>query len=398
MPDQFGFATPEEQLALQTEQMRERALINSRSPSAGVQVGQSLANIFAPAINRRLGNPAVSRAEALNNITSNAGQVMEDLVSEGVSPDKARATAMLSTARKLRRAGFKNEASILSQQAGELAQKAEVDALNLRKLKADVAQEEFEVDSLGAPEPPQDAIIRLQDERDSLVAQLQQNPENGTIARRLAELQAKIDKDITLVGRTETDAEALGLAQPTINDLESSLLESGNVLLGLEAAGAGFNPAFLTIPGQLTAGLTNLAEKLTLPVPDEQKRFAIEYAAFAADSMDGLSRYIKEITGAQMSELEAERLRKGFPDVERDGPSKFLAKYNATVARLQAVRRRAQFALETGDLDTIDTAPIEDFIIGEADVDTLENQINGGGQLLSPEENAALDQLLAPAQ
>ncbi len=84
------------------------------------------------------------------------------------------------------------------------------------------------------------------------------------------------------------------------------------------------------------------ANKLGLPVSDEQKARLTEFSRFRQDAYDNMNRYIKEITGAAMSETEANRLRKAMPDPENDSPAAFKAKIDHSMEILQAAGERYQ--------------------------------------------------------
>jgi hypothetical protein len=54
-----------------------------------------------------------------------------------------------------------------------------------------------------------------------------------------------------------------------------------------------------------------------------------------------------------MSEAEADRLRKAFPDVEQDSGSQFIGKYVAVVQLLMGVQARARASLEQNRADLL---------------------------------------------
>ena len=81
---------------------------------------------------------------------------------------------------------------------------------------------------------------------------------------------------------------------------------------------------------------------------DDEREYLDSFTAFRRDAFDNINRYIKEITGAQMSEAEADRLRRGVPDPENDSPQEFMSKYRATMASLSRTRARAIYALQNG--------------------------------------------------
>jgi hypothetical protein len=142
------------------------------------------------------------------------------------------------------------------------------------------------------------------------------------------------------------------LGKPTTasaNALQKSVIDSNAGLSRLFEVQAQFDPKFLTIPGKLQAGFSSAKEKIDPSLLNaEEKRFLEDFSTFTQAAIDNINRYIKEITGAQMSEFEADRLRKGTPDPERDGPTKFKSKMDANIRQLALARARGLHTLREG--------------------------------------------------
>jgi hypothetical protein len=81
-------------------------------------------------------------------------------------------------------------------------------------------------------------------------------------------------------------------------------------------------------------GLSAL-DKAGIPLSKDNRDKLEAYSTFQNDAFDNMNRYIKEITGAQMSESEADRLRKAMPDPQRDSPVEFKAKLDRSMVILQ---------------------------------------------------------------
>jgi len=113
------------------------------------------------------------------------------------------------------------------------------------------------------------------------------------------------------------------------------------------------DPSFLTIQGKFQAGKTSIKQKLGFDVSAIDAQQLNRFAEFKRNSIEGLNRYIKLITGAQMSEAEADRLRLGFPDAGKglfdgDAFTVFDAKRKAVIKQTILVRARAAWALKNG--------------------------------------------------
>ncbi len=138
------------------------------------------------------------------------------------------------------------------------------------------------------------------------------------------------------------------LSKPTQTKLEEEIRTAQAGLQRLDSIVAAFKPEYLTLPTKASMAVAAGKELLGMELTEEQKTALTEYTAFKRDSVDNLNRYIKDITGAQMSEAEADRLRKGVPDPEEDSPTQFKAKLDATVKSLRLTAARASFALRHG--------------------------------------------------
>jgi len=420
MPDSFGQKTPQEVLAaIQANVANSRAAFakTAAGQSAGGQAGLALAAIFAGPLRKTIDTRRARRSEA------------ERLTEEsGMSPKEARAAAKanvprdfasvrkakavqkamsesqeiikkqtpivgvqfatyagrMNASRALRKLGLDDEATQLSLGAraefdNELKRLASVKDAKA-KTAATVASTEESIarrGQIGVSE-----ISELLNEKESILAQIDSASDPAvqrSLNDRLLIVNQNIAKKNYLFGKTDADLFAANLTKPTVNKLQANLMDAGNQLDLITNIGKLYQPEYLTWIGQGRAGITAVLEKAMIPVGVDQKKFLADYSSFKRSSLDGLNRYIKLITGAQMSEAEASRLRKAFPDVEQDSPTQFMAKYIDVTQQLMAYRRRAQTALESGRLDLLPT----DFKAGEgADI-----------AIYKPSEQEALDLL-----
>jgi len=113
------------------------------------------------------------------------------------------------------------------------------------------------------------------------------------------------------------------------------------------------NSAFLTIGGKAAAGGLNVLDKFGIPIPEAGEEFLIAQTDFVRNSIENINNYIKEITGAQMSEKEANRLRLAQPDPGEgvfggDGPIKFKAKLDSALEAGALAQARQEYFLEKG--------------------------------------------------
>jgi hypothetical protein len=136
--------------------------------------------------------------------------------------------------------------------------------------------------------------------------------------------------------------------KPAVNEIEKGIVNSENAYARLESIRTEFRPEFLTMAGGLKGSWIAFLDKVRMgqlkPTP-EQEQYIADYARFKQGAWDNANRYIKEITGAQMSEAEAQRLLRALPDpgkswYDGDGPAQFKAKLDKAFETMTLSRMR----------------------------------------------------------
>ena len=111
-----------------------------------------------------------------------------------------------------------------------------------------------------------------------------------------------------------------------------------------------WKPKYQQVKTRFGAWLTGWKAKLNRDISPEDRRALSDFAASKQSAIKNINLYIKEITGAQMSEKEADRLRKGIPDPgegiwDGDDPITFERKLDETISALRRANVRYQRAL-----------------------------------------------------
>jgi len=144
------------------------------------------------------------------------------------------------------------------------------------------------------------------------------------------------------------------LAGPVTRQAQTDIIGIDDSLARLDEIDAGFDTQFLQVPGRLDAKITELQEKFRIGDPSpEDRQFLADFSAFQRDAIENINLEIKRITGAQMSEKEADRIRQGFPDpgegiFDGDSPTVFRAKLNSVRNQLLLTRARRIVLLSRG--------------------------------------------------
>lgn len=153
-----------------------------------------------------------------------------------------------------------------------------------------------------------------------------------------------------------------GMGKPAQNKLEETLITSQAGLDRLRGIASKFKPEYQTWEGKLKGGIASLKDKAGVDITDEDKKYLGDFESYRADVLGNLNLYIKDITGAAMSEPEAKRIQATMPN-DTDGPTQFQSKLASTMKNLGRVQARAYYTLARGlSLDKIGLEQIDDVI------------------------------------
>ncbi len=150
------------------------------------------------------------------------------------------------------------------------------------------------------------------------------------------------------------------LERGTKKGLEERVVNAQEGIARLQEIAQSYQPGFQQINTRVKNAWTGLKDKLEgSPLEDwvgkatpEEKQKLEEFSEFKRDALSNINLYIKEITGAQMSEREANRIRKAMPDpgeglFDGDSPSEFEAKWSRTMRSLKLANARYIYYLKT---------------------------------------------------
>ena len=145
-----------------------------------------------------------------------------------------------------------------------------------------------------------------------------------------------------------SQSEVFDPTKKTTDELQKGLLSSNENLARLEQAADMFDPDYLTYQTGIEQAALKVAEKAGVDIGESGREKITKVSKFKRNAIENLNLYIKEITGAQMSEAEADRLRKAVPDAENDSPTEFKAKMDDAIEQLRKKQTRYAYALENG--------------------------------------------------
>ena len=146
----------------------------------------------------------------------------------------------------------------------------------------------------------------------------------------------------------ETGVGNNSLQKKTLGNVEDKILSAQASLGRLNRLSSEFDKSFVNIPGRLKATSLKVKDMLNLDLTPEETKWFDKFNTFQSDAYENINLYIKEITGAQMSELEANRLRRTLPDPENMSPQTFMSKLKAVLRRAKEATARYNWVKRHG--------------------------------------------------
>jgi len=163
--------------------------------------------------------------------------------------------------------------------------------------------------------------------------------------------------------RTGVSGLSGGAAQrKTETRISDKLFDVQESISRLDNIADSYEPRFLQVGTRVNSLWTSVREKMgdtpvrkwvDLSISDEDKKTLGDYSAFRREGLENVNLYIKEITGAQMSVKEADRLKSAMPDpgdgiLNGDSPTVFESKWESTMKALKTNQARYIYYLKDG--------------------------------------------------
>ena len=137
------------------------------------------------------------------------------------------------------------------------------------------------------------------------------------------------------------------IEKSTVGQLEKKLIQSRESLLRMDQIVSEFKAEYLTIGDKIETSLLSWKEKAGLTLDPSQQKALAARATFFQKTFDSVNRTIRDMTGAQMSEGEADRLMRGMPNQD-DSPTEFMAKMKSVIGQIKSYDRLYRETLGQG--------------------------------------------------
>lgn len=144
-----------------------------------------------------------------------------------------------------------------------------------------------------------------------------------------------------------------GMEKKSKGNLEAQIINSSLNYEAFKDIAEAYKPEFSTLPTKTKVWWTKIKEglgdwNLFGDISEEDKQLVKDYTDWEQKSYEAVNKYIKSITGAQMSEKEAERIMKGFADVRDLSPTQYMTKLEGILDNAQKSVIRNNLILRSG--------------------------------------------------
>lgn len=157
--------------------------------------------------------------------------------------------------------------------------------------------------------------------------------------------------------------------KPAQNKVDEGLLDTGMRLQALGAIERQFKPEYQQLGTRFDAAKLAAKDKygglVGLTLDPGETKFLTEFSSYKRNAIDSMNQYIKSVTGAAMTNAEAERILKGLPNAgtglfDGDSPTEFKAKMDDAIKQTRLAEARLVYikrnGLNLGDV-TLDRMP-----------------------------------------
>jgi hypothetical protein len=201
---------------------------------------------------------------------------------------------------------------------------------------------------------------------------------DGSVNEELYQRQAGLNRAGAAQGPSLNINSPLMPGQAAQNTNDQGLLDAGQMMSGMSAIQQEYRPEFQTLGTRWNALKTGMKERLGLGVTKDDKALLEDFTRYRGRSANALNQYIKAMTGAALTEAEAERLTKAIPFAgtgmwDGDSPTEFKAKMDAVTKDLRMATARRSYIKRQG------------FSLGQVQLDQMPKIMNDRGAQIKSE-------------
>lgn len=158
-----------------------------------------------------------------------------------------------------------------------------------------------------------------------------------------------------ILERFKTDPTGTGLQKETIKKIDENQMDTVELLSNLTSIKNSYKPEYLQWKTQLDALGTWAKRKAGIAISDDEKEAYQGYVNFKKNTVSNLNDFIRKMTGAAMSNAEADRLKAEVP-TENDDDLAFETKLDSSLEKSLLAAHRYHYFRVSGipyDMDKI---------------------------------------------
>lgn len=153
--------------------------------------------------------------------------------------------------------------------------------------------------------------------------------------------------------------DAMPLEKANIKTVQMDVIKGARTEDMLADIEATFRPEFQEIPTRISLEWSEIKSKLGAGLDKDDAELLRDYSEYQQNAIYAINQYIRDITGAQMSVAEAQRLALALPQVgtgvfDGDSPERFKSKLDNAIRQVKRAQERANYFLRKGIEPTFD--------------------------------------------
>lgn len=150
------------------------------------------------------------------------------------------------------------------------------------------------------------------------------------------------------------------MAQPTLNNIEEQIVNNTARLQRVRDVAAAFRPEFLQMGPQIRNWAASVQERMGMQITPEQRQRLEAFTEFRSRAYTELTQTLREMSGAAVTEGEAQRLLAAIGDPSRDSPTEFQTKMNNVIRTVSLANARMHYYRRNGIQGALDSTPLSD--------------------------------------
>jgi hypothetical protein len=171
------------------------------------------------------------------------------------------------------------------------------------------------------------------------IAMLEKSGKGGPAVRMFDE-DGNVIGEMSMSGFGDGSFGAVGIDDKNRKELMKDTIKRGELVNQLDNLYEAYQPKFLSYEGKIKEKWLEVKDKALVDLTGEERQFLYDMKTFQSQAWKLTNDYIKEITGAQMSEAETDRLMRTIPNAgagifDGDGPMGYLSKLDTLMYETQ---------------------------------------------------------------